>query len=399
MADAPWLSIIGLGEDGLEGLCSASRKALDVADVVMGPARHLSLIPEGGAEGVEWPVPFKDGLLVLDGFRGRQVAVLASGDPFWFGAGSVIAKRYDAKEWKAFPGVACFSLAVARLGWALEGVTCLGLHAAPFERLRSAMRSGQKAIVTLRDGDAVVELAEWLVAQGFGETSLHVMEALGGPREQVRTVRADGYDLDHVAHPVCVAIEFAGRGETLSAASGRADHWFENDGQMTKRPIRALTLSALAPRPGETLWDLGAGSGSISIEWLLAHPSCQAVAVEKDAGRAERITRNAGTVGVDRLKVMSGFSIQMIEYLPPPDAVFIGGGLDHELLEDLTERLPKGTRLVVNAVTMESEMLVLRWQKHLGGELLRVELSEPRALGAKQGWKAAYPVVQWSSVL
>ena len=399
MSDTPWLSIVGLGEDGLDGLSSASRNALERAEVVIGPPRHLELLPELEAEQVEWPVPFKDGLALLDGFKGRRVVVLASGDPFWFGAGSVIAKRYKAGEWQAFPGVGCFSLAAARLGWAIDSVACLGLHAAPFERLRADMAPEQRAIATLRDGEAVGELAKWLTSQGFGESTLHVMEALGGPHEQMRTAQADAYALKNVAHPVCIAVEYAGRGEAFSAASGRADHWFENDGQMTKRPMRALTLSALAPKPGETLWDLGAGSGSISIEWLLSHASCQAVAIEKDAERAERIKRNAATMGVDRLKVMAGISIQMIEYLPDPDVVFIGGGADHELLETLTDRLPKGTRLVVNAVTMESEMLVLRWQKHIGGELLRVELSEPKALGSKQAWNAAYPVTQWSCVL
>ena len=163
MADTPWLSIVGLGEDGLEGLSSASRKVLEAAEVVMGPPRHLELVPGFGAERVEWPVPFKDGLTLLDGFKGRQVAVLASGDPFWFGAGSVIAKRFEPGDWQAFPGAACFSLAAARLGWALEGVTCHGLHAAPFERLRRDMAKGQRAIITLRDGEAVGELVAWLV--------------------------------------------------------------------------------------------------------------------------------------------------------------------------------------------------------------------------------------------
>jgi precorrin-6Y C5,15-methyltransferase (decarboxylating) len=398
MAEDPWLTIVGLGEDGPEGLSPASRRALDAADVVMGPPRHLALLPESAAERVEWPVPFVDGLPRLAAMAGRRVALLASGDPFWFGAGGVVARTLPADAWRALPAPSTFSLAAARLGWPLETTLCLGLHAAPLARLTPHLAPGVRAILLLRDGEAVAALAAFLNAAGFGATRLRVMEALGGPRERIRTTLADAYDLGDVAHPVCAAIEVAGDGATVPIASGRPDRLFETDGQITKRPVRALTLSALAPRPGQRLWDIGAGSGSIAIEWLLGHPRMQAVAVEARADRAARIRRNADRLGVDRLEVAHGRAPEALEGLPPPDAVFVGGGLSDDLLAQLWARVPPGCRIVANAVTLESEALLADWQARAGGDLMRVELAHAAPLGARRGWQPARPVVQWSVV-
>ncbi|MEN9060803.1 precorrin-6y C5,15-methyltransferase (decarboxylating) subunit CbiE [Ponticoccus litoralis] len=393
MGKAPWLTVIGLGEDGPEGLSPASHAALADAEVVMGPARHLSLVPDSGAERIVWPVPFSEGLALLRGLAGRRVAVLASGDPFWFGAGSVIAREFEAHEWRALPGVSTFSLAAARMGWGLEGTLCLGLHAAPLTRLRPHLARGQRVIALLRDGAAVAELGAYLTGLGFGASALTVMEALGGPRERMTRARAED-PLEGFGHPVCVALEVAGEGAALHRASGQADAVFDSDGALTKRPVRALTLSALAPGAGEMLWDIGGGSGSIGIEWLLSHPATQAVAVEMRPERAARIRANAAALGVDRLQVVEGRAPEALGDLPRPDAVFVGGGLSEALLEQLAA-MP-GVRLVVNAVTLESEALLAAWQARLGGTLLRIELAEAGALGTRRGWKASYPVVQWS---
>ena len=308
----------------------ASRRALQDAEIVMGPPRHLDLLPEIGAEKVAWPVPFADGLPKLLSFRGRKVVALASGDPFWFGAGSVIARQIGSEEWQAFPGVSVFSLAAARLGWPLETVQCHGLHAASFATLRPHLAPGLRMIVTLRDGDAVTALANWLTDVGFGESALHVMEALGGPRERVRSAPAEQYYLGDVAHPVAVAIELAGQGAVVHRASGQADDLFDHDGQITKAPVRAMTLAALAPKPGERLWDIGAGSGSVVLEWLMSHPATQGIAIEARPDRAARITANAEKLGQSRLHVVGGRAPEMLEGLPPPDAVFVGGGLSRE---------------------------------------------------------------------
>ncbi|MYK30807.1 MAG: precorrin-6y C5,15-methyltransferase (decarboxylating) subunit CbiE [Boseongicola sp. SB0670_bin_30] len=398
MSEARWLTIIGLGEDGPEGLPPASLEALRAAEVIMGSERHLALLGDRGAERITWPIPFEDGLPVLEGLRGRRVAVLASGDPFWFGAGSVVARRFAAGEWRALPGASVFSLAAARLGWPLERVACLGLHAAPFARLRQHLASGQRVIATVRDGAAVGELAAYLDGLGFGEARVHVLEALGGPRERCREVTAGAYALEGVAHPVAVALEVAGSGASLSAASGQSDGVFESDGQITKRPIRAMTLAALAPRPGERLWDIGSGSGSVAIEWLMAHGSTQAVAIEMSAGRAARIRKNAEALGQDRLVVVEGQAPESLSGLEVPDAVFIGGGLDRGLLDWICGSLAPGTRVVANAVPLETTALLTKAQAEFGGTLTKIELAEAAPVGRFRGWKTAYPVVQWSAV-
>lgn len=365
----------------------------------MAPPRHLSLLPNLSAEVIEWPVPFSDGIEKLLALRGRQVVVLASGDPFWFGAGAVLARHLEPLEWTALPGLSCFSLAAARMGWPLEATTCLGLHAAPLTRLRPHLSAGARLIVTLRDGEAVGDLAEYLDGEGFGDSHLHVMEALGGPREQSNCHTAATLPKGtKIAHPVCIVIEVRGAGAVMPRALGLADDWFDHDGQITKRPVRALTLSTLAPRRGEHLLDIGGGSGSIAIEWLLTDPAQRATCVEINPERARRIADNARRLGVDRLTVVTGAALEVLDRLDPPDAVFVGGGLSEELLARLTI-LPAGTRLVVNAVTLETEILLTEAHGRLGGELLRLELSQAKPLASRRGWRAAYPIVQWSVTL
>ncbi len=399
MSEAPWLTVLGWGEDGPDGLSAASRQVLERAEIIMAPPRHLSLLPEIGARQIEWPVPYSDGLTILQGLRGSRVVVLASGDPFWFGAGSVIARNFAAGEWVALPGQSTFSLAAARLGWPLEFTQTFGLHAAPLTRLRPHLSPGLRAILLLRNGAAVAELAQYLTETGFADTQLHVMEALGGPRERSRSVSLTEALLGSFEHPVCVGLEVAGEGRALPKASGKPDEIFESDGQITKRPIRALTLSALAPQRGEHLWDIGGGTGSISIEWLMCDPSLTATTVEPREDRAERIRRNADTLGQDRLRVVHGTAPDALDGLALPDVVFIGGGLSNDLLTWLHNALPSRTRLVANAVTLESEAVVAAWQAKLGGTLLRIELAHAAPLGPKRGWKSAYPVVQWSVTL
>jgi precorrin-6Y C5,15-methyltransferase (decarboxylating) len=247
----------------------------------------------------------------------------------------------------------------------------------------------------LRDGAAVADLAAYLDALGFDETQMTIMESIGGPRQNIRNATPATLPTD-ISHPVCVALHIIGQGTGFTHASGRNDALFANDGQITKRPVRALTLSALAPAFGEHLWDLGAGSGSIAIEWLLSHPSLSATAVELDPTRAARASQNASDVGADRLKVITAATLDAVAGLPRPDAVFIGGGVSQELLETLWRIIPSGTRLVANAVTLEAEVLLANWHATKGGALMRIELAHAKPLGTKRGWSSAYPIVQWS---
>lgn len=386
MAD-PWLTIIGLGEDGPQGLSPASRAALAAATVIFGGPRHLVLVVAGD-RGQPWPVPFDPSPVLAH--RGKPTVVLASGDPFWFGAGGSLMAHLSPGEWVSHPAPSTFQLAASRLGWRLEEVHCLGLHAAPFARLRPVLGRGVRVICTLRDGAAVGALAAWLRENGHPNARLTVLERLGGPQERMTVGLPD----DPIGAPVSAAIEATDPG--LPRASGLPDELFKHDGQITKRPVRALTLSALTPRAGETLWDIGAGSGSIGIEWLLAG-GARVEALEADPARAERARGNVAAFGLShRHRLTEARAPEGLEGLPAPDAVFVGGGATDAVLTRLWDLIPSGARLVVNAVTLETEALVLAWQARRGGSLLKIDLSEPAAIGRRHGWRSALPILQWS---
>ncbi|KIC31870.1 bifunctional cobalt-precorrin-7 (C(5))-methyltransferase/cobalt-precorrin-6B (C(15))-methyltransferase [Leisingera sp. ANG-S5] len=388
----PWLTIIGLGENGLEGLGDASRKALAEADVIFGGPRHLELAG-AGSKGQPWPVPFSTGPVLA--MRGRKVAVLASGDPFWHGAGGSLMRDLAPDEWISYPVPSCFALAANRLGWKLEDVLCLGLHAAPYARLRLLLGRGVRVICTLRDGNAPAELAAWLVENGQPDAQLCVMERLGGPKELLQHTTAEGWDLRSTGAPVLMAIETMRPG--LPQASGLADTHFISDGQITKRPVRALTLSALAPRAGELLWDIGGGSGSVSVEWCLAAPGARAITFEPRESRLENIRANAAAFGLDhRMTAVLGKAPAVLDGQPLPDCVFIGGGGSQALLDHLWNILPDGTRLVANGVTLETETLLMQAHAARGGHLLKAEIAEAGPLGSMRDWRRARPVIQWS---
>ncbi len=393
----PWLSIIGIAEDGLDGLTEASRKVLDRAEVVFGGARHLELA-RVGARGCAWAVPFSIEPVLAN--RGRNVAVLASGDPFWFGVGGSLAEKLSPEEWVAFPGPSTFSLLAARLGWRIEDCVCLGLHAAPFEHLVPYLARGARVLCLVRDGAAAGDLGRWLESRGFGQSPAWLFEAVGGPREQRYETTASGLKDLSAGSLIAVAVQLEGGSGTIRS-SGLPDDAFQHDGQITKRPVRALTLSALAPRAGERLWDIGAGSGSISIEWLLATgKSGRAIAIEPRSERAANVRANAIAFGVaDRLQVIDGEAPDALHELPIPNAVFVGGGASDTLLRAIWSLCPTGTRVVVNAVTLETEALLLDWSERFGGELLRIDLAQAAPLGNLRGWLPSRPLVQWRGVI
>ncbi|KRR02219.1 precorrin-6Y methyltransferase [Bradyrhizobium jicamae] len=391
--DNPWLTIIGIGEDGLVGLSEASRKALGEAETVFGGERHLALADITG-RGRRWPMPFDvDCVLVC---RGRPTAVLASGDPFWHGVGSNFAERLSKSEWIAHPAPSTFSLAAARLGWRLESVVCLGLHAAPFERLVPHLAHEARIICLVRDCKAAGDLANWLTVRGWGASRLWILASLGGSREAVTQYRADSYAADSGVSPVAVALEANGP-DGVPRSSGLSDALFVHDGQITKRPMRALALSALAPRPGERLWDIGAGSGSVSIEWALCGGT--AIAIEARADRAVNIRSNAATFGLThQITVIEGAAPQILSGLETPQAVFIGGGFDAAMFDAVWSRIEAGTRMVAHAVTLETEALLSDLHQRHGGELMRVEIAHAGHLGRYRSWEVARPVVQWSAM-
>jgi len=391
----PWLTLIGLNEDGLQGLSPSARQALDNAEVVFGGPRHLALA-QVDERGQPWPVPFDPAPVLAQ--RGKRVAVLASGDPFWFGAGGSLAAQVTPGEWRCFAQPSTFSLVAARLGWGLEATECLGLHASPLEQLLPRLAPGRQMIALLRDGAAVEQLAQWLSHEGWGASQMWVMESVGGPRERCRMLRADAaadtLAAEPAQAPVTVALLAQG-GAAWPQVPGLPDASYAHDGQITKAPARAITLAALAPRRGERLWDIGGGSGSVAVEWCLAGGT--AISVEQHARRTANIRANAARFGLQKtLHVVHGLAPDALQGLPPPQAVFVGGGFDAALFAVLREHMPAGCRLVVNAVTLETQALLVQLQGKWGGQLLKLEISSAVPLGRMRSWETARPLTQWS---
>lgn len=394
-----WLSIVGIGEDGVEGLTPVARGLIADAEIVFGGKRHLELAGSLIRGAVRpWPSPFEQAIGEVVEQRGPPVCVLASGDPFFYGVGALLARHVDPGETLVVPAPSSFSLAAARLGWPLPETTLLSLHGRSLHLIRPHLHPAARILALTPDGAGPVALAELLAEGGFGASRLTVLEALGGPRERIRAGQAAGFSLAGIdaLNVVAVEVEASPGARILSRAPGLPDALFEHDGQITKREIRAVTISALAPRRGETLWDIGAGSGSVAIEWMLADPSLRAVAIEAKPDRAARIRRNAAAFGVPGLEVVGGGAPQALSGLPRPHAIFVGGGAGTPgMLDAVTDALASGGRLVVNAVTLETEAFLIARNGALGGELIRISVSRADPVGAKTAWRPAMPVTQW----
>ncbi|TXN62677.1 precorrin-6y C5,15-methyltransferase (decarboxylating) subunit CbiE [Methylobacterium sp. WL18] len=392
-----WLSIVGIGEDGRSGLAPAAAAALDGAQVVYGGRRHLALAAPFDAETRTWPSPIHHAYPEILARRGRSTCILATGDPFHYGIGAEIARLVPPAEIHAFPQPSAFSLACARLGWPLAECGLVTLHGRALARIVPHIQPGARLLVLSWDGSTPSALATLLAERGFGASIITVLEAMGGPRERVRSGRADGFDLETIDPLNTVAIAVAGAGQALPLAPGLDDGLFENDGQLTKAEIRALTLAALRPHPGQHLWDVGAGAGSIAIEWMLRHPSLRATAIEARPDRAERILRNAQALGVPDLSVVTGAAPAALAGLAAPDAIFIGGGVSEAgVLADTLASLRPGGRCVANAVTLQGEAALLAAFAQHGGSLRRFSVDRASPVGGMHGWRPAMPVTQWA---
>ncbi|MFE7540086.1 precorrin-6y C5,15-methyltransferase (decarboxylating) subunit CbiE [Streptomyces platensis] len=412
------LSVVGIGADGWDGLPPASRQALSAAEVLIGGARQLALLPaECSGARVPWPSPLRPAVPgLLAAYAGRRVCVLASGDPMFYGIGRTLTEVIQeqaatgagaaaggppAPELRILPHPSSVSHACARLGWPLEDTEVVTLVGRPAENLLRALYDGRRVLVLSAGARTPAEVAALLREHGFGPTRIRVLEQLGGPREKTAEGTAEDWDLPPGDPLNVLALDCRRAPGTapLAAVPGLPDAAYEHDGQLTKRHVRAATLAALAPAPGELLWDVGGGSGSIAIEWLRAHRGCRAVSVERDPVRAERIGRNARTLGVPGLRVVTGPAPAALDGLPTPDAVFIGGGLTAPgLLAACWAALPAGGRLVANTVTLESEALLADWYRQHGGELVRLAVAHAVPVGGFTGWRQAMPVTQWSAV-
>jgi len=394
-----WLSIIGIGEDGLAGLSPAAHSLITQASLVVGGQRHLALVADAvTGETLSWPSPPQAAFPAILGRRGAPVCVVATGDPFFYGIGSLLARDVSPEEMICLPGASAFSLAASRLGWALQDCALVTLHGRALERIIPYLQPRSRILALSWDQTTPPALAGLLTRYGFGGARLTVCEAMGGPRERLRNASAGNFTLADIDPLNLVAMEIAdeARARVIPLAPGLPDAWFEHDGQLTKQDVRAVTLAALAPRRSELLWDVGAGAGSVGIEWMLAAPSNRAIAIERSALRAGRIARNAAALGVPELSVVAGAAPDALRDLPRPDAVFIGGGATASgVIDTAWAALSCGGRLVVNGITVETQVELIHRFRTIGGSLKTIQIARAGAVGGFYGMRPAMSVTQW----
>lgn len=402
-----WLSIVGIGEDGLEGLSQVGRSLLVQAAVIFGGERHLAMLPpEEQREKLPWSSPWQDSLNEIMRRRGQAVCVLASGDPMWYGIGATLTRYIPITEMTIIPSVSTFSLACSRLGWSLTEVETLSLCGRPPALLNAWVYPGAKILVLSETGQTPAIVAEILTQQGFGDSEMVVLEHLGGKRERLISGTAASWDAKDIAdlNAIAIAVPSTIASRCIGATAsylpprlpGLPDTAYHHDGQLTKREVRAITLTALGPLPGQILWDVGAGCGSIGIEWMRCDPRCRSIAIEHHPTRLQYIADNATALGTPQLQIVAGKAPAALKDLPQPDAIFIGGGITAaDLFETCWSALRAGGRLVANAVTVDSELILLQWHRQLGGELVRIGIQRASPVGNFLGWKAMAPVTQW----
>ena len=396
-----WLSLVGIGEDGLAGLSAPARTRVDEADFLVGGERHLAFVPPSRAERWVWAKPFHESFAKIETLRGRRVTVLASGEPLWFGVGAKLAKLFGPAEIEIHPHVGAFSLAAARLAWPMESCAFVSVHGRELDTLARHLHPRAKLLILSADASSPGAIASFLTARGFGKSAMAVFERMGGPRER----RLDGIAKDWPHAPgddlnlVAVDCAAGAQARWLPGVGGLPDEAFEHDGQLTKREVRALTLAHLSPFPGALLWDVGAGNGSVGIEWMRAAPRAKTIAIERDPARAARIAANARTLGVPEIRIVTGEAPAALAGLPQPDAVFVGGGLSNPaLVEACWNALAPGGVFAANAVTLEGETALAELHKRWGGETARLAASRAEKVGPYRGWRPSMQVTCFRTV-
>jgi precorrin-6Y C5,15-methyltransferase (decarboxylating) len=396
----PWLAVIGVGEDGAAGLGGAALALVEGAELLVGGARHLAMAPAGSAQRLAWRSPLAATIPLIAEWRGRRVVILASGDPMCYGVGATLVQHFDRAEMTILPHLSAFNLAAARLVWPLADCVCLSAHGRPIDAVRLHLAPGQRILILSEDGATPTRIAVLLRELGWGESRLAVLEHLGGARERMIDASADAWTEERCADLNTIALDcVAGPAARLFSRVGLPDDAFLSDGQLTKRETRAATTAALAPLPGQLLWDVGAGSGSVAIEFLRAAPRTRAIAIERSPARCDLIARNAAALGVPELRIVRGAAPAALDDLPRPDAIFLGGGIAAVgLIERLWAALPAGGRLVANAVTLAGEARLIAWRAEHGGELVRIAISRAAPVGNQLGWRPLMPVTQLVAV-
>lgn len=398
---SPRVSVVGIGADGWAGLGQTARSLVAAAEVLLGSARQLDYVPaEIRAQRVPWPSPMRPAVPALVAeHSGRRLCVLASGDPMFYGVGATLVDLLSPAGVQIVPHHSSASLACARLGWPAQDVEVLSAVARPLERVRALVSPGRRILVLSSGTDTPAALAALLTEAGYGGSRLAVLSQLGGPEERMHAGRAEAWESPSVdaLNLVAVVCEAGPKAALLGRGAGLPDEAYDSDGQLTKREVRAVTLARLVPMPGQLLWDVGGGAGSIGIEWMRADRSARAIAIEERPDRAERIATNATALGVPDLRVVTGPAPGALADLPAPDAVFVGGGAgDDGVLDACWAALGPGGRLVVNAVTLETEAVLVARAAEFGGDLVRLAVSRAIPIGRYTGWRAQHPVTQWA---
>ncbi|SFI82432.1 precorrin-6Y C5,15-methyltransferase (decarboxylating) [Bosea sp. OK403] len=397
---SPWLTLVGLGEDGRAGLSPDALAAVESAEIVFGGERHLALIGSVPGEARAWPQPFRNALPAILAERGRKVCVLATSDPFHYGIGAGLARAVPAHEMRVIPQISSFAMACTRMRWPQEDCALVSLHGRALQRIIPHLQPNARILALSWDASTPGAVASLLTARGLGASRLVVLESLGGPQERIRATRADAFALDGIVplNMIAVTVVAAPDARILPLTPGLDEDWFAHDGQITKADIRAITLAALSPRAGELLWDVGAGSGSVSLEWCLRHPRNRAVAFEEKPERAERIAHNRVALGALPVEIL-GAAPAAFTGRKSPDAVFIGGGIgDDGVFGQAYAALKPGGRLVANVVTLEGEARLAALFAAHGGSLRRIGLAHLDTIGTLHGWRPAMPVTQWRVV-
>ncbi len=395
----PWLTVVGIGEDGFDALSPAARSLVDQAEVLVGGERHLAMLPpDDRRQRVAWPSPLSALVETIERLKPSRVCVLATGDPFCFGIGSTLARRLPIDQMVVIPALSARTLVCSRLGWPEHTTRLLTLHGRPMALLEPHLQPAARLILLSEDASTPAAVAARLTERGFGASAMTVFERIGGPAERRLDGRADawarvaGADLNTIA----VVVAAGPRAHPLATVPGLPDEAFSHDGQMTKREVRAISLAALAPHPGDLLWDVGAGCGSIAVEWMRADPLNHAIAIEPKPGRRAMIAVNAERLGTPGLRIVDGHAPEALAGLAPPDAVFVGGGASIPgVIEACWTALRPGGRLVVNTVTLESQAVLLAKHAELGGEMVRLSVERAEPVGPYHGWRPLMPVTQW----
>ncbi|HJM06451.1 MAG TPA: precorrin-6y C5,15-methyltransferase (decarboxylating) subunit CbiE [SAR324 cluster bacterium] len=395
-----WLKVVGIGEDGLEGISTAAKKLVESAEVLFGGKRHLEMVPDGKAEKIIWAKRMREAVPKILERRGQNIVVLASGDPMCYGIGTKLLRHLELGEVEIHPVLNSFSLACSRMGWSLPDVETMTIHGRPVTMLHPYLYPGARILCLSEDASSPAEAASLLHSRGFGSSRITVLENMGGAKEKIYCGEAHSWNFPEGSSLNTLAIECFDEPnpDLLSRIAGLPESAFQHDGKLTKQEVRSTVLSKLMPFPEHLLWDIGAGCGSIAIEWMRSHPNCHAVAVERSSERINMIRNNADALGTPMLQTVQGEVPGIITELPRPDAVFLGGGISFETLEKCWEALAPLGRLVSNAVTLESERVLLDWQARQGGELTRISISRAESVGSFQGWRPLMPVTQFSMV-